>query len=739
MEQHEHCSDEALLRHLDGESAPHEQRAVIQHLKACWVCRASLAELEGQIHALARSQREASFPGPGWPAEARWKFSAWRDRYEEFSIQVPSFAAAPPVRKPFPAAVLCTACAAVVALVAWLGLRPGPRPEVRELLARAVSAEAAVYRQPVHQDFRVTIADFQSGLQPWRGRLEIWSDPGHKRLSAKLTNSNGAIRHGVWRVRPGEEYVYNPQASRHPGRHQPEKAALDSAWGFAYDANELEAGFIRWMDSRQWRPIAVSDAEVLLAGLGGVLVRVQAAANQPDVTTVRAQGADGRFVELTVDTSDGPRRPRVRKIRLAYPPHSAEMVLIADRAESFVGAELRPAIFRPDPAIYASQPSHATASPPLRMHPLVPELEITRTPLPQPSAAALSLAAKIEVYYALHRAKACLGEPVHVMVTDQGITVRGLVETMARKNELLRAIEALPGGIEVAVDIRSVSEMATPLDPLLGPLPGGLQQQGQTLVRSRQLPIRQALRSYFESHAAPARSGERADPGHSDVDHSDLDRRVVRLSNDAVRWSATLLAHCWSLRRLAGALAGDDLRSLTPRSKLLIEDMVSAHLEAMREGVGAEGGRIEDILAFIQGQAPDENAPAALDGGRLTDRLEGPGSLFESVSAVDAIVRMLFAGDDDAAVSRPTQGVEASGFAVAASSGGDADASAGAASLLAAIRQAARRLDGLMQDPLDVVLQRNGLQHNDAASTVSATGGMPRPAPTEPGGGTNDR
>ncbi|MGH9626804.1 MAG: anti-sigma factor family protein, partial [Bryobacteraceae bacterium] len=66
----EHCSDETLLAHLDGELPLEEHARVSAHLKSCWRCRASLADLERQALALAKMLEADTFPGRGRIAQA---------------------------------------------------------------------------------------------------------------------------------------------------------------------------------------------------------------------------------------------------------------------------------------------------------------------------------------------------------------------------------------------------------------------------------------------------------------------------------------------------------------------------------------------------------------------------------------------------------------------------------------------------------------------------------------------
>src|SRR5215469_16758716 len=78
----EHCSDELLLSHLDGELSLASDSVVRKHLKACWECRARLAELEEWAQAVAKALVQPLFPGADRIGEARRRFSAWERRFE---------------------------------------------------------------------------------------------------------------------------------------------------------------------------------------------------------------------------------------------------------------------------------------------------------------------------------------------------------------------------------------------------------------------------------------------------------------------------------------------------------------------------------------------------------------------------------------------------------------------------------------------------------------------------------
>lgn len=78
----EHYNKESLLAHLDGELTRQEDAEVSAHLKACWRCRASLADIEERALALAKALETDTFPGPQRIAEAKRRIWEWQAEFE---------------------------------------------------------------------------------------------------------------------------------------------------------------------------------------------------------------------------------------------------------------------------------------------------------------------------------------------------------------------------------------------------------------------------------------------------------------------------------------------------------------------------------------------------------------------------------------------------------------------------------------------------------------------------------
>jgi anti-sigma factor RsiW len=85
----EHCSDDVLLAHLDGELYGLARLRTARHLRKCWECRAHLSELEHQAESLARVTERELVRQSGSTAEARSKFLAWREEFEQNTPPAP--------------------------------------------------------------------------------------------------------------------------------------------------------------------------------------------------------------------------------------------------------------------------------------------------------------------------------------------------------------------------------------------------------------------------------------------------------------------------------------------------------------------------------------------------------------------------------------------------------------------------------------------------------------------------
>jgi len=78
----EHPNDEILLAYLDGEMTNARMRIIQTHLRTCWKCRSTLAELESQVEAISRLLTENSKYEIDRFVQTREKFLRWRAVFE---------------------------------------------------------------------------------------------------------------------------------------------------------------------------------------------------------------------------------------------------------------------------------------------------------------------------------------------------------------------------------------------------------------------------------------------------------------------------------------------------------------------------------------------------------------------------------------------------------------------------------------------------------------------------------
>jgi hypothetical protein len=602
-----HCNDELLIAHLDGELSDRAGRFVQAHLKACWQCRAHLAELEEQVIALATAMEDHTFPAPDRIAAARSHFAEWARGFQEDS------APAPRIKVLFwflPARLGAIAVGVLVCLGAlgvWSSSRPA-RPEAEliagraadKIIARAQEAESQLFRKSVHQVFRVETAQIKPITRRDTSRLEVWSEDDGGRFASVWRDPGGVVKHAIWRPAANREYIYNPAISSGPVKlvvRSPRVASLTELAEHGLDPEHLTAGFMKWLEERHWRPISFAADLSSFASQDGALLQARHVRTQDGGERIWLsvrRGTAGLMAELSVEIDANAYRPRLTRIRFETPRQAVEFCLIAERTPELVAGALAPAVFEPHlPVMPESRPALPTQ---LEARPLA-----VLTPAPFQVAAA-----EIETRYALHRARACLGEPIEVVRTAQGnLLVRGLVHTSQRKAQLLAALADLQGPLWLEPEIRTVDEAvgaassSGELTPERGTAPApGMASAGEDSsmrVRSQRLAIQDELEEYFTKYP----NAVEALISHGGGQAGGVSRMVAQFANQVVSRSEAALAEAWALRRLAERYGSGKTDKLPPRSRWLLEVMVTDHLRDLHVQVDLTRRLLEPVLAKL--------------------------------------------------------------------------------------------------------------------------------------------
>ncbi|HOQ45248.1 MAG TPA: zf-HC2 domain-containing protein [Bryobacteraceae bacterium] len=407
-----HCTDEELLLHVDGELSALTERRVKNHLKSCWRCRTRLSQYEEQIHRLTTRMDEWPFPPPEWSKEAKQRLER---RLQDFEV---GFSESPSPRFPQWAVRGALAAALILCLGGgFLWMRQSRQLRPAEVIAQTTVLERTLYEQPVHQKFSVKIAQIRPVAKAVSTELEIWCDRGSGKFASRLSENGGAIKHALWRPSVDEEFVYRPAVSRSVIRRSPHRETpvrLVSLADNGLEVEQLEAGFMQWLESRSWTPISFASDISTWSAEDGTIVRAERVHDEQGSPLFRitAERKSRRMVAvLTVEVESHNYWPRLQKLRFETPEQAVDFSLQTTSIRPVRPAEIASVVYPPD----LTPATGTTAAIPRRDE--VPAFPAQPAPDDIDNEPA---SAEIEAHYALHKAGACLGQAVRVSQDSDG-------------------------------------------------------------------------------------------------------------------------------------------------------------------------------------------------------------------------------------------------------------------------------------------------------------------------------
>ena len=620
-----HPSESDLLVYLDGEGDGKWSSRVETHLKSCWSCRVKREEIECLISAFIKSRDRALRNLSEARAGALLRLQARLDRLDS-ELGAPPFFSRLLVwlrrwrhsRSRFSVRSATLMAASVLLLVILWRVTSAPPVSAREILKRTQLAESqriqktaipVVYRKL--QLRRSSSAPARPEAVSW----EIWDDVTHSRFRQRVGDESG------WRFIAEESESTStgsrPQASSAPPLllelQQVLRANRMDAWhplsAGAYDAwrgglrrkteevrrEELEDGTVAVaLTTKPLGPFTMDD--VLKAEL---VVRTE----------------DWHPVEQRLEVQG---KDEVRKYELTETGYD---VLALNGVADFIFADL--------------SPLHA----PLTVAPItaaVPPLtEVATTP----STADL-IAAEVEAHFALHRARACLGEALEVTREHSIVKVHGIVDNALRRDQLLEALRAIP---LITVEIQTREEAVNADSLHNSNIHDPEEQSGVPVVdytsqaNNSSSPVQELLRRYFLERSGP---DSRVSQGRS------VNTEIVEFSNRAVSLSQSTLADAWALRRLAEWSETNKVSELRPQLTWLLEVMARDHGTAIRVNTSTCRNLLEPVLsAIVNRSRPTEKVePSESSALRKSTAWESQGlALFSQIDQMDRLIRGLFA------------------------------------------------------------------------------------------------
>ncbi|MDQ3180894.1 MAG: hypothetical protein M3Q33_10280, partial [Acidobacteriota bacterium] len=214
---------------------------------------------------------------------------------------------------------------------------------------------------------------------------------------------------------------------------------------------------------------------------------------------------------------------------------------------------------------------------------------------------------EVEVLDLLSQAKADMGEQITVTRENGLLSVRGIVETPQRKNEILRALQSVKNNPSVKIDVKTVSEAVAAEKN--NPKQPATVQEIQT--ENSSIAAENDLIEHFGS-AEAARS----------------------FATATVARSGRAMNHAYALKRLIQQFKPEELRQLSPESRAKWLALVKSHTRAFGEETEALQRELQPIFAV-----PNVGAATMPAVKNVADVPQAIETLFDMAAANDRVVR----------------------------------------------------------------------------------------------------
>jgi len=581
-----HPSHEELLQYLDGQVSARTEAAIRTHLKGCWSCRLQQEKVERLI---SDFMEERNSSVPNFPPKALPRFESRLDRLDSearnpllFSRLFESLA--PGVFLPR-LSLRFTLCFIVSLCILFFLIRLGSAPPVsaKEILQYTEKAVAERIRQvpePVIYQ-QIEVHSYYSG-SPQQDFVtwETWTDGKGHRLRQRVKDASGA------RFVPSE--THQP-ASLADSPSAPELPAVLAELEQVLLVNRMDiqrplspAAYETWRSSIQPRSEEVIETK-FPGGDKALTIKTNVAEPFAPNSIVEAE-----FMVRVEDWHPLMQRFKVRRekgIQNFELTETTFQVLALNTLPNTILTDVLP-------------PTPPNVDPPA---------SIALPPSPTPSHLDL-VAAEIEAHYALHRVKACLGEPIEVVRRPSGITVGGLAKTEARKTELLEALQHVP---LVVTDIQTIDEALKASSLLLqsesdAGEKSAVARSVETFsveVQQSRLALEEKLENYF------ARTPDLAVSTQAGNSREIASARLMDFSREMVSLSRTALFQAWALRRLAEGYGQDQVDDLRPSSQWLLETMLHEHTQELTQQVASLRASLGPVLSSIRSDETQFQSP----------------------------------------------------------------------------------------------------------------------------------
>ncbi len=244
---------------------------------------------------------------------------------------------------------------------------------------------------------------------------------------------------------------------------------------------------------------------------------------------------------------------------------------------------------------------------------------------------------EIEALRLLGQAGGDLGEQIEVRRTDQGtLRIEGIVESDARKTEILQALAPLAEHSAVSLQVETVAE-ALARQRKTGPSQSLTDNVSHVEVERSALPIARDLRTYLQFRG-------------SDPTEAAVHELSANLHNQAHR----AFDHLYALQRLTRQIPNAKFHQLTPKAQTQFRTLLAGHAR----GYAGKARRLREELQNILNVSPP-TAMAERDIQNVSELYSATARLFALGKSADAVI------DDSLTISNRAStavGIKSSSF-----------------------------------------------------------------------------
>ena len=451
----------------------------------------------------------------------------------------------------------------LIAALLLLKISTAPTLTATRLLERAAIAEETedrIHAQVTHR--LINLEERRSGGEvSSRRKIETWEDFTNGERSELIYDENNRLLAERWRTKNGTHVVYNHETKQQPRVAKTAELLLtpEEIWQFEPTAKNFKA----LVGSAQTMEMEEHPASYLFSYGDEHMI------------------GGGRLLKATLTLSHKDLHATQQTLLIERAGEVREYRFVEISFSRLSRKDVQPTVFEPELPVKTKVLAAG--------NPTVLSSAASNSPVP-PSHPKASEELEVEVAYLLNEAKGDRNEQVTLSRNTNGLLrVEGIVDTRARKEELLRALAPVSHNPSVTIDITASSELT----------PQTRGHSAWSAVRkvantSDTIAVDRELRDYLLKRSSSRQNRDSGTPPRGRNDQ--LDEAVSSFSSQTVNRAYRALFHAFELRQVVDRFSNVDMRSVSPDARAKWLKMVHIHGAAFGRECAALRNEVQPVF-----------------------------------------------------------------------------------------------------------------------------------------------